>query len=151
MHGSLEIVTAIRQIKALIAERKIGNLLTAQSHRQTDPVVKRGIDHLVSLKMTCGIGECYVAKLSPPAFDERHRQLIGRKRFDLFADGARGKRLELFLDERHRPLHFEPADVGPGEHIAAAPGGEGDMREAEYTRRMIMPGIAVQAAGSGRT
>src|SRR2546425_175924 len=138
MYGPLEIVTAIRQIEALVTQWKVRDLLAAQGHGQADPIVKRGIDDFVSLKFSRRVGECHMAKLAPPSFDERDGQLIGRKRFDFSADRASGKRFELFLDERHRPLHFQPAHVGPGEYIAAAPGGDRNVSEAEYARRLIV-------------
>src|SRR2546423_9322729 len=106
MH-SLKIVTAIRQIEALVTHWEIRDLLAAQSHCQADPVMKGRIDHLVPFETTRRVGDCHVAKLAPPTFDERHGELIGRKRFDLFPDCARWKRIELFLYEGHRPLNFK--------------------------------------------
>ena len=71
INANSQVVAAIRQIEALVAKRKIGNLLVSQRHRQPGPVVKRRIDDLVSCEAALGVGQRHMADLAAPALDER--------------------------------------------------------------------------------
>src|SRR5579875_2900679 len=65
-----QIMAAIRQIEALVAQREIGNLLVAQRHGQTWPVVKRRVHDFVTREFSCRIGQCHVADFAAPTFHE---------------------------------------------------------------------------------
>ncbi len=72
----LEVETAVGEIKALVAEGKVRNLLVAQRDRESEPVVKGRIHHLIGSEPARSIGQRNVANLSPPALDQRNRQVI---------------------------------------------------------------------------
>ena len=46
----LQVVPAVREVEALVAEREIGDLAAPHGERQPEPVVERGIDHVVALE-----------------------------------------------------------------------------------------------------
>ena len=78
--ASLEVVSAVREVEALVAEREIGDLLVSQGHRQPGPVVERGVDDLVAREPALAVGQGHVADLAAPAFHERNHQVIGLQR-----------------------------------------------------------------------
>ena len=68
--SSLEVVTAVRQVEALVAQREVRDLLISQRQRQTHPVVEGGIDDLVAGETPLAIRQCNMADLAAPALDE---------------------------------------------------------------------------------
>src|SRR5207247_3027469 len=71
----LEVMPTVRQVEALVAEREVGDLLTAQGHGEPHPIVEGGIDDLVAREMPLVVRRCDMADLSAPALDEAE---IGR-------------------------------------------------------------------------
>src|SRR5439155_22163796 len=105
------IMPTVRQVEALVAERKVGDLLTAQGHGEPHPVMEGGIDDLVARETSLVVRRRDMADLSAPALDEADDQRIRHERPGGHAGGAVRKRRELLPDEGSRALHLEPADV----------------------------------------
>src|SRR5437868_3415914 len=91
--GHSQIMSAVGQVEALVAEREVGNRLVAQGDRQAEPVMEGRIDDLVALEAAGGVGKGDVADCAAPALDERHRQMIGANGGGGALDRAVGKRL----------------------------------------------------------
>src|SRR5688572_873829 len=94
-----QIVSAVRQVEALVAEREVRDLLIAERHREAGPVVERGIDDLVRRELSILAGDRHVADLAAPSFDERYAESIRRHRAARCSDLSSGQRLQLRLDE----------------------------------------------------
>src|SRR5712692_1724412 len=71
-----QVVAAVGEVEALVAEREVRDLLVAQRHLQTDPVVKRRIDNLVICEAALFVGDGHVADLAAPALDQRDAKEI---------------------------------------------------------------------------
>src|SRR5204863_428562 len=144
----LEVMPAVRQVEALVAERKVGDLLIAQGHGEPHPVVEGGIDDLVAREMSLVVRRRDMADLSAPTLDEADDQRIRPERPDGHAGGAVRKRSELLPDEGRRALHLEPADVGARKHVARVPRGNGDLRKAEDAGGEIVTDVRMHPAGT---
>ena len=70
-------MAAIGKVETLVAQGEIGDLLAAEGHAQAGPVVERGIDDLVAGEPPLSVGQGHVADLAPPAFNQRHREMLG--------------------------------------------------------------------------
>ena len=81
-HGAhlSQVMSAIRQIEALVAEREIGNLLVAEAVGQGGPVVEGGVDDLVARESALSVRDRDVADLAAPAFVQGQRQAVRRER-----------------------------------------------------------------------
>ena len=75
----LQIMPAVGQVKALIAERKVGNLLISQRKGQAEPVVKRRIDNFICGKTSLVVGQRHMTDLTAPAFNQRYGQALRRQ------------------------------------------------------------------------
>src|SRR5262252_5752074 len=58
-----QVVPAVREIEALVAEREVGDLLVAQRELEAAPVVEGGIDDLVAREAPVPIRDRHVADL----------------------------------------------------------------------------------------
>src|SRR6266498_4322621 len=75
-----KVMSAVRKVEALIAERKIGDLAAAQRERETHPVVERRVGDLVAREAPGFVGEGDVADLATPPFGERGDDCIRPQR-----------------------------------------------------------------------
>src|SRR5579859_4918403 len=141
-----EIVSAVREIEALVAEWKIGNLLVSEGHGEPRPVVHRRVHDLVGRESAVVARHRDVADLAAPAFHERRADAIRPERFALGAHRAFRKGIELISDERARTLDFEPPNIGSREDVTRVPRGDGDVCEPVYPVRVIVPHVAFEAA-----
>src|SRR5207247_4058068 len=66
----------VRQVEALVAQRKVGDLLIAQSHGEPHPIVEGGIDDLVARETSPIVRRRDMADLSAPALDQADDQRI---------------------------------------------------------------------------
>jgi len=67
----------IRQVKALVAEREVRDLVTRHCGGDRAPVVKGWVHHFVSSHATGCIGHDYVRDLTPPPFLQGDHKLGG--------------------------------------------------------------------------
>src|SRR6266853_418750 len=126
----LEVVTRVREIEALVAERKIGDLPVAHDHREREPVVERRVDDLVPGEMARIIRDGPMRDLSAPSLDQRGDASVR-------AGGARRVRewpvlqlLQLFSNELDRTLYLGPAEHGPSQDVPRLLKRHRDVREA---------------------
>ncbi len=74
-----QIMPAVGQIKAFVAEREVGNLLIPQRKGQAEPVVKRRIDNFIDGKTSLAVGQRHMTDLTAPAFNQRNGQALRRQ------------------------------------------------------------------------
>src|SRR5260370_22446848 len=129
-----QVVPAVGEVEALVAEREVGDLLVAQRQREAGPVVEGGIDDLVGREAALTVGDAHVADLAAPALDERNAEEVGPGRPAAHARGALRQLAQLLAKEGHRALDLQPADVRARVHVAPVRGGDGDVREAGHPR-----------------
>lgn len=67
---ALQIVSAVGQIEALVAQGKIRDLFPAQGYGQPHPVMKGWINDLVGPEGSVFVGNAYMADFSAPAFNQ---------------------------------------------------------------------------------
>jgi len=72
----LQIVPAIGQIETFVTKRKIEYLFPSHRHRQAEPVMERRIGYFIAGKSPSGISQRHMTDLSPPSFNQRHRQAL---------------------------------------------------------------------------
>src|SRR5229473_5124009 len=143
-----QVVTAIREVEALVAEREVGDLLIAQGHRQAGPVVERGVDDLVNGEAALRVGHGHVADLAAPALDQRDAEEVRPRRPAVRPRAALGQLAKLLAEEGHRALDFQPAYVRARVHVARACGRDGDVHEPVHARRMRLAHVALQTGGA---
>src|SRR5512133_2098081 len=66
-----QVVSAVGEVEALVAEREVGDLLAAERQREPGPVVERGVHHLVAAQLPGGVGDRHVADRAAPPLDQR--------------------------------------------------------------------------------
>ena len=109
-HSASEIMARIGEVEALVAERKIGDLVARHRQRERGPVVERRIDHLVAADPPGVVGEHRRATISP-----RQPSSIattsspGRARRTATRSAPRGSAPSCSIDELERALDLEPA------------------------------------------
>src|SRR6266446_2523948 len=145
-----QVVTAVREIEALVAEWKVGDLLVAQRHLQTSPVVKGRIDDLVAREASLVVCDGGVADLAAPSFDERDTEETWPRRAAGRADRSFRKLTQLLAHEDHRALDLQPADVGARIDVARCRGGNGNVRESVHAPGVRLTHVALQARGARR-
>src|SRR5258708_21074112 len=106
-----QVVTAVREIEALVAERKVGDLLVAQRHLHGEPVVERRIDDLVRREAAALGGQRHVADLAAPTLDERGAEETRPRRAAGRAARALGKLAQRLPTEGARSLELQQAGV----------------------------------------
>ena len=131
--------------------REIRDGLAAQGQRQPGPVVERRVGDLVAAEAAGGVGQRDVADLAAPAFDQRHRERVRRRRRE-FASAVRrpAGAAELLAQELAGALDLQPAHAGAGKDIATRPDRHRHLGEAMPAGRMIVAHVAHQAAGARR-
>src|SRR6516164_4424147 len=95
LQATSQIMAAVRQIEALVAEVEIRYLLVAQGQGQSAPVVERGVHDLVACKPAVSVGQGDVADFPAPAFHERDDAVVGFERARWLADRPVGKGAQL--------------------------------------------------------
>src|SRR3990172_7911455 len=75
-----QVVPAVGEVEALVAQGEVGDLLTPQGVGQAGPVVEGGIHDLVAFEAAGSIRDRDVTELAPPSLHERHRDLVRRER-----------------------------------------------------------------------
>ena len=126
-HGrslGLQVVPAVGEVEALVAQREVGDLLVSQRHRQArSSCGTTGRRPCSAAKRPCGIGQADVADLAAPALDERDDQMLGLQAARRRRESARREAPGAArTTNAHRPLDLQPADVGAGEDVAGRPG-----------------------------
>src|SRR5262249_2546536 len=144
-----EVMAAVGEVEALVAEREVRDLLSAQRDRESHPVVKRGIDHLVARQAPARIGDRDVTHLAAPPLDEGHGDRLGRERPGIAARPPLRQRHELLPDERGRALDLKPTDVGACEDVSGVPRRDRHLREPVDARGELVANVALNPAGSG--
>src|SRR5881396_2486383 len=71
-----EVMATVRQVEALVAERKVGDLLPAERDREAHPVVEGRIHDLVARQAPATVGHGHVTDLSAPSLDEPDHQPV---------------------------------------------------------------------------
>jgi hypothetical protein len=69
-------MAAITQIKAFVADGKIGNVVVPHSQCKAEPVMNRRILYFVYNKITGSVCNCAMADLAPPSLDKRDDKRI---------------------------------------------------------------------------
>src|SRR5213593_923914 len=69
-------MATVRQVEALVAERKVRDLLPAERDREAHPVVEGRIHDLVARQAPATVGHGHVTDLSAPSFDEPDHQPV---------------------------------------------------------------------------
>ncbi len=112
MRRLLEVVSAVGQVEALVAEREVGDLLVAQRHRQPGPVVERGIDDLVGGERAAASSVMATWQISPrqPSTSETHEAVRARRRARRARAAPRGSAWSCVAHER-RPSARSPASA----------------------------------------
>src|SRR4030095_16726903 len=95
----LEIEATVREVEALVAERKVGDRLAAQRDREPDPVVERRIDDLVAGDRAGLIGADDVADLSAPSLYQRDADRARREWRERPAQRSGWKLVQLLRHE----------------------------------------------------
>src|SRR6266545_1996092 len=121
-------MSTVREIEALVAERKIRDLLIPERHRQAHPVVKGGVRDLVAREASARVGHGNVADLASPALDQRNGEAPR-------SEGPHRSRAATLLghgvkplpDEIEGALDLEPADESPRADVASGGRGDGDV------------------------
>ena len=148
---TLQVVAAVRQVEALVAQRKVGNLLVAQRHRQAGPVVERRIDDLVAGEPPLGVGQRDVADLAAPAFDQRDGQVIpaskGRRRRESArragpASCSRMNATERWISSQRT---YARAKTSPVVQVET-----GTWAKRKMPAGKVLAHVALDAAGPGR-
>src|SRR5262245_53483858 len=147
---TLQVVAAVGEVEALVAQWGVGNLLIAEGHHQTDPVVERRIDNLVVSEVAASVGNSHVANPAAPTFDQGDNERIGGQVPRCNADRAGMKCVQVLQDEFAGALDFEPADIGPGKDVARRPGGDWNLRGAEDAHWKVLPHVAFDTASALR-
>src|SRR4051812_28897690 len=145
-----EIKTAVREVKALVAERKIRDRLAAKDLREADPVMKRRIDDFVAAEATRRVGQRHVTNFSSPAFDQRHCQHVGSRSWKFAAHPTVGRHRELFLQKLARTLDLESSHACPCEDISGWPDRNGGLSEPIPTCWVVVTHVAHQPAPASR-
>src|ERR1035441_7570785 len=149
--GSLsQVVAAIGQVEALVAERKIRDLAIPQRERESEPVVERRVDDLVAGKASGRVRHRDVADLPAPAFRERDDERVRPHRPGRGALPVRRQPVELAQDERDRLLNLEPADVRAGVDVTVMRGHHGKVDEAVDARGKVVPHVPLDPARTRR-
>src|ERR1019366_1662864 len=138
---SLQVVSAVRQVKAFVTQREIRDLLIPQGQRQSVPVVEGRVHDFVASEAAFTVRERNMTDLAAPALNEADGKVVGLESQDVRPNRAIGEFVELTADERHRSLDFQPAHVGTGEDVAGLPGGDGDLSKTINARREVLPRV----------
>src|SRR5262245_56250322 len=96
----------VGEIKALVAQRKIRDLLISHGHRQTHPIVKTRIDNLVARETALVIGQHYVTNLATPTFNQSRHQVIRFDRTTLGPDRLAGQSRHLLPNKGDGSLNL---------------------------------------------
>src|SRR6266581_993053 len=115
MASASQVVPAVREIEALVAEREVGDRLQPHRIRERRPVVEGRIDDLVAGEASALVGRRDVADLATPSLDERDGDCHRLEGAGVLANGTSGDACELRVDEPRRLLRFEPPHLGAGE------------------------------------
>jgi hypothetical protein len=78
-HGVLEskVVACVGEIETLVAEGEVGNLLPAQSERQSRPIMEGRVYDLVGREAAKLVGHRHVADLSTPSLHQSDANVPG--------------------------------------------------------------------------
>src|SRR5450830_69326 len=150
MKSPSQVVAAIGEVEALVAQREIRDL--AAPHREGDPqpVVEGRIGDLVAREAAGRVRHRDVADFPAPAFRERHNERV-RSHCPGFGTGSpRRKLVELLEDERDRLLDLEPADVGAGIDVPMMGRHHGKVDETIDARGKVVPHVPLDAARARR-
>ena len=134
-------MSTVGKVKALVAYRKIRNLLIAQHVSHPWPIVERRIDNLVAAKTALIISDGHMTYLSTPTFIQGHSQTIGHERPNSGLRFTGWKSAELLSYKRYGVLDFQPADVCAAEHVSCIVGRDRNMRKTVNPGRLITAGI----------
>ena len=94
---SLEVVTAVRQVKTLVVDREVRDALRANGNGKTEPVVEAWILNLVLHNLALAIGKGYVANLTSPPLHKAKGKGIALKRSGVV--GGRDITLRLIVSQ----------------------------------------------------
>src|SRR5260221_7446439 len=94
-----QVVPAVRQVKTLVAQGKVGNLLVAECQCQSVPVVEGRVDDLIASKSALVVRPRHMADLASPAFDKTDDQMVGLRGLHIRPDWPVRKFLQLAANE----------------------------------------------------
>src|SRR5690349_5384470 len=112
-------MTAVGQVKTLVAQRKVRNLLIAHDIGQTRPIMKGGINYFVAGESALRIGDGNVTDFTTPSFIEGDGDMAGRERADRDSRCTLGNTAELVTKKFDGLLDLEPSHKRTGEDVAA--------------------------------
>src|SRR5678815_6177594 len=85
IRDSLELMARIREVEALVAQRKIRDEVARHRAGERRPVVKRRVDDFVTSNAAVGVRHCDVRDLAAPSLLERDDELRWLERATLDA------------------------------------------------------------------
>ena len=146
-------MSGIGEVEALIAQRKVGDLVAGQCQCQRGPVAKRWINDFVAANRAPLIGDYDVCDLAAPSFREGNHEFVWSQLSTWNSDLTAWELSELIEHELQRASYFQPAHECPRMHVARPCGRHRNVRETEDAVRVIVPDIAAtsQARATGPT
>src|SRR5712692_2988221 len=116
-----EIIPRVREVKALVDQRKIRNDIPQHCPLDRRPVHKRRVAHLTSMNLPLLAGHHHVHNFTTPAFDRRQGPFTGLWHATWHVGNRPLRNLHAHLpDQPHGFMNLIHADPHPRPHIAVA-------------------------------
>src|ERR1043165_8649704 len=118
--ADLEIVSRVRTVKRLVAQREVGHDVALDHRFEHRPLEPGRIAQVAAVDVSVGANPDPCQNVAAKSLDQRHPfACLGRgQRSDPFADRPGGKPVQHLLDQRDALFHLADANPDAGVHVA---------------------------------